>query len=114
MSHTHRMYCCDRCSYAQYHPLSYCPRCPGKLVKRDVPHPYEFQTTAEQIAHLQAQGLDWQNEGVDIPDEVKLAAQIERARGYLARVEQDREDLGYESYNQLKKMWQDRIRELGG
>lgn len=65
MSNSHEMYVCDLCGYARYHPLTYCPKCPGKLKKKDIPHPPDrrsgscFKTAEEQVEWLKEQGLDY-------------------------------------------------------
>lgn len=65
MSNAHPMYVCDLCGYARYHSLSYCPKCPGRLTKKDIPHPPDrasgscFKTAKEQTEWLKEQGLDW-------------------------------------------------------
>ena len=34
---TRTVYACSNCGTAYHHPLIYCPRCPGRLVKRELP-----------------------------------------------------------------------------
>lgn len=29
--------CSNNCGVAYHHPLNYCPKCPGKLIKRELP-----------------------------------------------------------------------------
>ena len=61
----HPMYVCDSCGYARYHSLTYCPKCPGKLTKKDIPHPPDresgscFKTAKERTEWLKGQGLDY-------------------------------------------------------
>lgn len=34
---TRHVYACTLCTCAYHHPLNYCPQCPGRLVRRDLP-----------------------------------------------------------------------------
>ena len=60
----HPVYACDSCSFVQYHPMSYCPRCPGRLrlQRKEIPHPPRFKDEAEIKAHLAKHGLDYHGE----------------------------------------------------
>lgn len=57
--HTHPMYICERCNFAHYHPLQYCRKCPGKLIRKEIPHPYSFKTEKDLCEHLTSQGLKY-------------------------------------------------------
>ena len=61
---THPMWVCDKCKFSQYHPMIYCPRCPGRLScqKIPLPPPARFETTEELRAHIKSQGLDYEGE----------------------------------------------------
>lgn len=38
MTKTRIVYVCEKgCAVAYHHPLTYCPKCPGKLVRRELP-----------------------------------------------------------------------------
>lgn len=58
------MWVCDRCKFSQYHPMTYCPRCPGRLrcTKKPIPHPYKFKTEEDMRAHIKSQGLEYEGE----------------------------------------------------
>jgi hypothetical protein len=75
MSKTHPMRVCERCNFAMYHPILYCPRCPGrmKLVQRDIPHPDSFRTEQDIKDHLKTQGLDYFGEYPKFPKQAKVA-----------------------------------------
>ena len=83
------MYCCDRCSFAQYHPLSYCPRCPGKLHRRDVPHPQVFATDTHQQEWLKEQGIEYVGDYPAVSTEHSQAIRLSRYYGYLAEAYAD-------------------------
>jgi hypothetical protein len=38
---TRVVYACPLCQTAFSHPLNYCSRCPGKLIRREVPFSYK-------------------------------------------------------------------------
>lgn len=70
---THPMYVCPRCGWGHYHPLAYCARCPGKLVRKEIPHPVRFDTEKQAIEHLRTQGVVYSGEYPKVPEEVKIA-----------------------------------------
>jgi len=74
---TQYVYACTICDTAYHHPLIYCPRCPGKLVRRDLPwdgekNPkgwFEGKGAAEKYAEwLKQNGLrPWDGTGAKKP-----------------------------------------------
>jgi hypothetical protein len=61
---SYQMWVCEMCGLAQYHPLIYCPRCPGRLkcVHKAVDHiDKTIRTEAdakESDDYLRGQGLE--------------------------------------------------------
>lgn len=87
---THPMYICDRCHLGHYHPMSYCPRCPGRLHRTDVPHPERlFRKEFNIEEHLKAQGIEYIGEYPRIDGATKLAIAITRAEESGAKAAAD-------------------------
>lgn len=116
-----RMYVCDTCKFAQYHPMSYCPKCPGKLHRRDVSHPFGyFKSHEEQRDHLTTQGIDYIGEYPKVPEDEQR--RIKAARWQL-RLNDARQQLEVEQKNGDEKeinrqkhrieFWEQEIRSLG-
>ena len=58
--HNSQMWVCNVCGTAQWHPLIYCPHCPGRLrcERRNVPFPWtQFKTEEELNKYLESLGL---------------------------------------------------------
>lgn len=70
------MYICERCNWGHYHPLSYCVKCPGRLVKRDIPHTEKFNTEKDMIGYLAKQGITYTGEYPKVDKKLKLENQI--------------------------------------
>lgn len=70
----HPMWVCDNCKFTMYHPITYCPKCPGRLrlQKLDIEHPDKFKTTEEMYSHLKQKGLDYHGEYPQFKDGVKI------------------------------------------
>jgi len=83
MSKTHQMYVCGDCGYARYHPITYCPKCPGKLTKRDIPHP-ACKTIAERQELLSQQGIDYSWEECPISPIMILVERLNKLREFEA------------------------------
>lgn len=90
MSKTHPAYICDRCNFTHFHPLTYCPKCPGKLQRRDIPMPATpCKTEREFDESIRAQGLDYIGEYPKIDPAVRSAATIARYQERLDAAKQD-------------------------
>jgi hypothetical protein len=77
---THRMYVCPLCGWGIYHPMSYCLYCPGKLERRDVPHPGGmFETEQHIIGHLASQGVKYAGECPKVPELTTATIALARA-----------------------------------
>ena len=83
------VYACDRCTFAQYHPCSYCPRCPGRLHRREFPSPGRFETEAELVEHLKSNGIDYIGEYPRIPQRKQLEITIQRYEEKIVESEKD-------------------------
>lgn len=79
------LYACDRCTFAQYHPMSYCPKCPGRLHKREIQSPYRFETEKQLVDHLKSNGIDYIGEYPKVSKQDKIKITIAR---YKEKVEQ--------------------------
>jgi len=81
---TYPMYVCDTCAFGHYHPLSYCPKCPGKLHRANVPHPPVFASEDHRAEHLAAHGIKYIGEYPKVSEEEKRRISIQRAEASLA------------------------------
>lgn len=72
--YNHPMYVCDSCKFSQYHPIRYCPKCPGRLrlVKKEIPHPEKFKTEEDLQRHVESQGLEYFGEYARFDTDGKL------------------------------------------
>lgn len=90
MSLTHPAYICDRCNFAHFHPLTYCPKCPGRMHRRQIPMPESpCKTEREFDEFIRAQGLDYIGEFPKFDKSVTSAAKIAR---YQERLDVARAD----------------------
>ncbi len=102
MVSTYPMYICDRCGWGQYHPLTYCQMCPGKLHRRVMPK-LVFKTEAERIKILANQGVKYTGEYPPITERRKLELSIARANEQLAiRAEELKRTVDIAIIEQLK------------
>lgn len=86
----HPMYICDRCGWGHYHPLSYCVKCPGRLVKRQVKHPekkngYTFQTEQDIVDWLATQNIEYIGEYPKVDKKLQLENDLIRSKEQLLR-----------------------------
>ena len=74
MGNFYPMWVCDKCKLSQYHPMIYCPRCPGRLrcEKKEIPHPANFKTQQDLENHVKSQGLDYEGEYASFDQNGKL------------------------------------------
>lgn len=90
MSLTHPMYVCDRCNFSHFHPLNYCPKCPGLMHRRRVSMPESpCKTTDEFDEFIRAQGLDYIGEFPAIEPAVRNAAKLTRMQEKLDAAKRD-------------------------
>lgn len=82
---THPMYICDRCGWGHYHPLSYCVKCPGRLVKRQIPHTEKFNTEKDMIGYLAKQGITYIGEYPKVDKKLQLENDLIRYKEQLLR-----------------------------
>lgn len=83
------VYACDRCTFAQYHPMSYCPKCPGKLHRREFPSPGSFRTTQDLVKHLKDNGIDYIGEYPKVSKRQELEITIQRYSEKIVQAEKD-------------------------
>lgn len=79
------MYICDRCGWGHYHPLSYCVKCPGRLVKKQIPHTEKFNTEKDMIGYLAKQGITYTGEYPKVDKKLKLENELIRSKEQLLR-----------------------------
>lgn len=83
------MYVCDRCGWGQYHPMTYCVKCPGRLKRVEVQHPQRqydgfcFKTEQDREQWLKDQGVNYIGEYPRIAREQKKAVLLARATEHL-------------------------------
>ena len=80
MGRTHPMYVCDSCGYARYHPIQYCPKCPGRLTKKEIPHPDSLKAEGGCAVWLKKQGLDYSWQECEISPVMVLVLRYNRLR----------------------------------
>jgi hypothetical protein len=103
-----RIYACDRCTFAQYHPMSYCPMCPGRLHQREFMSPGSFQTTQDLVNHLKANGIDYIGEYPKVPPRKEIEITIQR---YTEKIAEAADDMANDRIQNKKwnpvKYWTD-------
>lgn len=125
--YTHPMYVCERCGWGHYHPLSYCNRCPGRLVRRDVPHlehrcaPSSDRKEIDKRIQasrdfLAAQGVTYTGEYPPNNPQVQIARYRERLENSKAQAEEAEKAGDTRLAERIRKsvipMWEASIREL--
>ena len=110
------MYVCDRCGFGHYHPLSYCMKCPGRLTRRDVPHPYRWETEQQLREHLRGQGINYIGDYPTVPEAEAKAVTIARYEEHAAerrvaaeQAERDGLPEQAEKLRRSERYWQDLI-----
>jgi hypothetical protein len=115
----HPMYVCERCGWARYHPLSYCMQCPGKLVRKSIPHKYNLKTDIESREFLKTQGVIYNGEGDQFSKEDLILVRIARFEEYLNSaikeseiVKQNGNAEELKKLNNIIKFWEKEINDL--
>lgn len=77
------IYWCPRCNWGQYHPLSWCKFCPGRLEKKKVNSPSYFETTKDITEFLAKHNIKYVGEYPQISNQEENLIRIARYKEFL-------------------------------
>lgn len=78
-----KIYWCSQCKWGQFHPLTYCKLCPGKLIPREIFITEKFQTEKDLVDYLYKHNIIYKGEYPEVSKEKEKQILIERYKNKL-------------------------------